>query len=97
MTRDERAAATEIAHGLMRSRCRWTGPRDDEDGHSSLCCDVAKAIVNAVSSARTRAAGIASSMVVGGRAWTHDQEVSAKALFAAAENILKMPLFAEQP
>lgn len=34
-----------------------------------------------------KAAGICEAMVVGGRAWTHDQEVAADALFAAAKAI----------
>jgi len=41
----------------------------------------------AVAEERERAAKVCEAMVVGGRAWEHDQEVAAHALFAAAEAI----------
>jgi hypothetical protein len=44
-------------------------------------------VVRARQDALEEAANVCDSMVVGGRAWTHDQEVAANALFAAAKEI----------
>lgn len=36
------------------------------------------------------AASVCELMVIGGRAWNHDQEIAAKTLFSASENIKKL-------
>lgn len=48
---------------------------------------VYRALDQAADDALEDAAMVCVQMVVGGRAWTHDQQVAADALFAAAANI----------
>lgn len=49
--------------------------------------DVAFGLAACRAAALEEAANVARSMVVGGRAWTHDQSVAADALLACAKNI----------
>jgi hypothetical protein len=48
-------------------------------------------ITLATSKERERCARLCEAMVIGGRAWTSDQQVAAEALFAAAKAIRGIP------
>jgi cytochrome b len=58
-----------------------------EEVVEELAAVVRAHVAAAVAAERERCANVCERMVVGGRAWTHEQQVSAEALLAAAKNI----------
>lgn len=77
----------ERAHALAENQGQCFYQVGHSNPHSGRC-DAILAALQAVRGETWReAAGVCEAMVVGGRAWTHEQSVASDALFAASENM----------